>query len=122
MIRHHLGWMQLYERLGSADGRRELVRLVAASQRSAGAWLNAVPALPPFQVRSWAFVLAMQRRLGLPLTLALAARDAHAMPVATRHGRELDVFGDAAENDGEHGHAERHTTLLRVIDRLLSGV
>ena len=33
-----------------------------------------------------------------------------------------DDGDDAAENDGEHGHAERHTTLLRVIDRLLSGV
>jgi hypothetical protein len=101
---------------------REAVRFVGCSQRYAGAFLNAVPSRAPFRMHTWAFVLTVQRRLGLPLSIARSAAALHGGQRTSRHGFTFDAHGDVADNDGEAGHAERHQEVNRVIHRLLRGV
>ena len=60
--------------------------------------------------------LLVQRRLGLPLT-AVAVEGA-----VSRHGREFDVLGDLATNDGQAGHQTRHYMVLRELVGRLRGV
>ena len=42
--------------------------MISVSQPHAGVWLNAVPSRKAFRINSWAMRIAVQRRLGLPLT------------------------------------------------------
>ena len=95
---------------------REAVRFIAVSQPHAGAFLNAVPRHAYFQINTWAMRILVQRRLGLPLT-ATAAKGA-----LSRHGKEFDVMGDLATNDGKAGHQTRHYEVLTELVRRLRSV
>ena len=86
----------------SALPARELARFLSASQPEAGAFLNAVPKRAAFQLQTWALRVAVQRRLGLPLTEA-----ALAVARTSRSGRKFDCYGDVAQNDGAEGHQTR---------------
>jgi hypothetical protein len=113
-IVHHHEWQLFLQRVQHVSVR-EAVRFMAVSQPYAGAWLNAVPSHRPFAIHSWAMRILVQRRLGLPLTAVAAAG------AVSRHGREFDVLGDLATNDGKAGHQTRHYTVLReLVQRLRS--
>jgi len=90
---------------------REATRLVSVSQHGAGAFLNAVPSRPHFQMPTWALRIAVQKRLGLPLQAAAAAAGER----YSRHGKSFDCMGDVAQNDGEAGHQTRHFLLLEAL-------
>ena len=77
---------------------------------AASAFLNAVPRTKEFQVPTWALRIAVQRRLGLPLTAAQ-----YASTQASRHGKQFDALGDVAQNDGEQGHQTRHYLVLESL-------
>ena len=96
---------------------REAVRFLAASQKHAGAFLNAVPKHAPFRLHSWAMRIAVQRRLGLPLLAG-----ATAVGKRSRHDKEHDVYGDVAHADGEEGHATRHFLFLQALAKALKSV
>ena len=64
-IIHHSAWIKLGTELPDL---REKVRFIAVSQPGAGNFLHAVPPRKPFQLQSWAMSIAVQRRLGLPLS------------------------------------------------------
>ena len=115
-IIHHSAWLQLWARL-QAVSTREAVRFVCASQPHAGDWLNAVPKHEHMRMHTWAMRIAVQRRLGLPL-LAVAAAPA----ARSRHGKQFDVYGDVASNDGEAGHQTRHFQLLLAIHKVAKSV
>ena len=92
-IIHHSEWVRQLEALLLVS-TREAVRFIAVSQMHAGIWLNAVPKFEAFAIPTWAMRLLVQRRLGLPLTATV-------VPGAlSKHGREFDVMGDLAANDG----------------------
>lgn len=97
-------------RLRGGAPRREAVCFIAVSQPYAGAFLNAVPRYDAFRLESKLLRVAVQRRLGLPLLEAAAAAGRR-----SRHGREFDVLGDVAQNDGKEGHATRHGLVLAAI-------
>ena len=75
--------------------------MISVSQPHAGAWLNAVPSRKAFRINSWAMRIAVQRRLGLPLT----AHAAHGEEGRGKHGRPHDVMGDLAQNERRRGGA-----------------
>ena len=114
-IIHHHEWQAFLQRVQHVS-LRDAVRFMAVSQPFAGAWLNAVPSHRPFALHTWAMRLLVQRRLGLPLT-AVAVEGA-----VSRHGREFDVLGDLATNDGQAGHQTRHYMVLRELVGRLRGV
>ena len=87
---------------------RSCVRMISVAQPHAGAWLNAVPSRRAFRINSWAMRIAVQRRLGLPLT----AHAASGSEGRGKHGQPFDVMGDLAQNDGEEGHQTRHWLVL----------
>ena len=113
-IAHHSAWLKLLSQQRQV-APREAVRMISVAQPHAGAWLNAVPSRKAFRINSWAMRIAVQRRLGLPLT----AHAASGSEGRGRHGRPFDVMGDLAQNDGEEGHQTRHwlvlTTLVAVL-------
>ena len=108
LVVHHSRWLELLRRTLTERGRRETVRVLAASQPHAGDFLNAVPARLPFRMPSWAMRIAVQRRLGLPLGEAAGAG-------ALLAGERVDPLGDVAQNDNAAGHAGRHKTLLAAV-------
>ena len=114
-IIHHASWLRMLTTLEHA-GLREAVRFVAVSQPFAGAFLNAVPMRKPFRIPTWALRIAVQRRLGLALS---AATGTDALDAG---GRPHDALGDAAQNIGEAGHAERHAALLHALARIARSV
>ena len=57
----------------TGEARRECSRLIGVAQPLAGAWLQAVPGPSQFRLRSSLYVIALQRRLGLPIAMASAA-------------------------------------------------
>ena len=65
----------------------------------AGAFLNAVPKQAAFRMPTWALRIALQRRLGLPLTAATAAAGGGGGGRRSRHGKLFDKYGDVATND-----------------------
>ena len=85
-IVHHAAWLKLLGRLRGQDvdaargaapsaapvagSPREAARFISVSQAYAGAFLNAVPKQAAFRMPTWALRIALQRRLGLPLTAA----------------------------------------------------
>jgi len=106
---HHSDWLKLGVRL-TGYSRREAVRFVSVGQWWAGSFLNAVPRTREFRVPTWALRIAVQRRLGLPLTAgALASTQ------SSRHGKQFDALGDVAQNDGEQGHQTRHFLVLESL-------
>ena len=115
-IIHHSAWLQLWARL-QAVSMREAVRFICASQPHASDWLNAVPKHEHMRMHTWAMRIAVQRRLGLPL-LAVAAAPA----ARSRHGKQFDVYGDVASNDGEAGHQTQHFQLLLAIHKVVHKV
>jgi len=76
-IGHLASWLELLTESAGLDGtrvaQRECSRLVGVAQPPAGAWLQAVPGPNQFRLRSSLYVIALQRRLGLPITMASAA-------------------------------------------------
>ena len=110
LVLHHAAWLKFATRLRGGAPRREAVRFIAVSQPYAGAYLNAVPKYSAFRLPSPLLRIAVQRRLGLPLLEAAAAAGKR-----SRHGREFDVLGDVAQNDGKEGHATRHCLVLAAI-------
>ena len=58
----------------------------------------------------------MQRRLGLPLTAAQVGGG------VSRHGHNLDVMGDLATNDGQHGSQSRHFAVLSELASVMRTV
>ena len=75
--------------------RRELVRFIAVSQPHAGDFLNSVPKSEPFRIQTWALQIVVQKRLGLPLTVAAGAAG-----LRSKSGSVFDAYGDVAQNDG----------------------
>jgi hypothetical protein len=114
-IIHHSEWYKLLVTLGSTS-LREAVRFIAVSQPCAGAFLNAVPALAPFRMGSWALRIFVQRRLGLPLSAAAVEG------ALSKHGLPFDVFGDVGANDGVAGHQTRHHQILQELVKRLRSV
>ena len=57
----------------TGEARRECSRLIGVAQPLAGAWLQAIPGPNQFRLRSTLYVIALQRRLGLPIAMASAA-------------------------------------------------
>ena len=86
-----------------AASPREAARFISVSQAYAGAFLNAVPKQAAFRMPTWALRIALQRRLGLPLTAATAAAGGGGGGRRSRHGKLFDKYGDVATNDGESG-------------------
>ena len=74
---HLAAWLELLTEAAGLDGGgvalRECSRLVGVAQPLAGAWLLAVPGPMQFRLRSSLYVIALQRRLGLPIHMASAA-------------------------------------------------
>lgn len=97
---------------------REAVRFISVSQPQAGAFLNAVPSHGHFRLHTWAMRIAVQRRLGLPLSDAVALQAAR----LSKHGKTFDVLGDVATNDGDSGHQTRHFLILDALVAVLQGV
>ena len=64
---------------------------------------------------TWALRIALQRRLGLPLTAATAAAGGGGGGRRSRHGKLFDKYGDVATNDGESGHQTRHFLILNAL-------
>ena len=116
-IIHHLAWLHFLARLQGVS-RREAVRFISVSQPHAGAFLNAVPKHAPFRMHTWAMRIAVQRRLGLPLTEAVIAQTR----ALSRHGKQFDAYGDVAQNDGAQGHQTRHYLLLDAFTKVLRSV
>ena len=110
-IIHHASWLRMLEELGRV-GLREAVRFISVSQPYAGAFLNAIPMRKPFRIPTWALRIVVQRRLGLALSQALGTH------VLDSYGRQHDVHGDAAQNTGHAGHAERHAGLVHALAAL----
>ena len=81
---HLEGWLgQMLECGGLADAAweapRECSRLIGVTQPLAGAWLLAVPSASGFRVpRSHIYTIALQRRLGLPISTMLQSLPASA--------------------------------------------
>ena len=115
-IAHNSAWWGLAQRLQGIS-MRELVRFISVSQACAGAYLNAVPKFDPFRLHTWAMRIAVQRRLGLPLTAAATAHGG-----LSRHGMVFDNLGDVAQNDGEAGHSTRHSLVLQALVKVLKSV
>ena len=63
------GLVQECEGLQGWERLRELSRLIGVAQPLAGGWLLAVPGAPGFRVRSDFHTIALQRRLGLPISM-----------------------------------------------------
>ena len=113
---HHANWLALWDELVNSS-RREAVRFISVSQAHAGDFLNAVPNRQAFRVPTWAMRTAVQRRLGLPLTAALAASSGGVC--RTARGGVHDTLGDSAQNVGRAGHAHRHRELLEQLTKCL---
>ena len=90
--------------------RRELVRFIAVSQPHAGDFLNSVPKSEPFRIQTWALQIVVQKRLGLPLTVAAGAAG-----LRSKSGSVFDAYGDVAQNDGAQGHQTRHFLILNSL-------
>jgi len=60
----------------------------------------------------------VQRRLGLPLTAAVAASASR----LSRHGYAFDTMGDVSANDGCAGHQTRHFLILQAIFQAVRSV
>ena len=116
-IAHHSAWLHEASRLRQVSAR-EVVRFVSVSQPHAGDFLNAVPKRAVFRINTWAMRIAVQRRLGLPLTAA----EVGSSQGRSRHGHVFDVMGDLATNDGKAGWQARHHSLLEELVRVLRGV
>ena len=130
-IVHHAAWWKLLQRLRGQDveaargaapsaapvagSPREAARFISVSQAYAGAFLNAVPKQAAFRMPTWALRIALQRRLGLPLTAATAAAGGGGGGRRSRHGKLFDGYGDVAQNDGESGHQTRHFLILNAL-------
>jgi hypothetical protein len=110
LVVHHAAWFDLLLRLRQSAPRREAARLIAVSQPYAGAFLNAVPKYHAFQIASPLLRIAVQRRLGLPVSEVATATGRR-----SRHGLQFDALGDVAQNDGREGHAHRHFLVLEAI-------
>ena len=100
----HLGsWLDQLTKAAGLDGSgvalRECSRLIGVSQPLAGAWLNAIPGPQQFRMRSSLFVIALQRRLGLPISMATAADVTAA-----------ETLGDELLKDCEH--TTRHNRVV----------
>ena len=108
----HLGsWLEQMGEAAGLDGDgvvlRECSRLIGVAQPLAGAWLNAIPGPQQFQMRSSLFVIALQRRLGLPIAMASAANVAAAETLGdellkecehtTRHNRVVSAWVRAVQ-------------------------
>ena len=92
---------------------REAARFISVSQAYAGAFLNAVPRQPAFRMPTWALRIALQRRLGLPLTAATVAAGGGGGGRRSRHGKFFDRLG--ATNAGESGHQTRRFLILNAL-------
>ena len=78
------------------------MREIGVAQPLAGAWLQAVPGPSQFRLRSSLYVIALQRRLGLPIAMATAADVAAAETLGdellkgcehtTRHNRVVGAW------------------------------
>jgi len=104
---HLEGWLgQMLECGGLADAAweapRECSRLIGVTQPLAGAWLLAVPSAPGFRIRSHIYTIALQRRLGLPISTMLQSLPASAPSAA--------FLGDTALKACEH--TTRHDRLV----------
>jgi hypothetical protein len=110
MVIHHAAWFDFLLRLRQSAPLREAVRLISVSQPSAGAFLNAVPKYACFRVPTPLMRIAVQRRLGLPVSEVATACGRR-----SRHGLLFDDLGDVAQNDGCEGHAHRHFLVLEAI-------
>ena len=111
-IVHHRAWLDLLGRQRQVSPR-EAVRFISVSQPHAGDFLNAVPSRATFRIHTWAMRIAVQRRLGLPLTAAERCDG------LSRHGHVFDVMGDLATSDGHSGCQTRHFCLLTQLVRVL---
>jgi hypothetical protein len=106
--------LQLLDELRNVS-LRDQVRFIAVSQPFAGAFLNAVPSRKPFRLPTWALRIAIQRRLGLPLSIATEER-------RNRKGQLLDVYGDVALNAPDTGFGSRHDALLAELVSVVRSV
>ena len=113
-IIHHSAWLGLLARLQGVSVR-EATRFISVSQPDAGAFLNAVPKWDHFRMHTWAMRIAVQRRLGLPLSAVWTAS-------RSRHGQEFDRYGDVAQSDGDQGHQTRHFMVLQALARVARSV
>ena len=116
-IVHHSAWIKLLARMRTVSVR-EAVRFISVSQPHAGDFLNAVPARAAFRINTWAMRIAVQRRLGLPLTAAAVSGEEG----RSRHGHVFDLMGDMATNDGHAGCQTRHYVVLTELVRVLRTV
>ena len=87
---HLEGWLGIMTECGGLadtvwEAPRECSRLVGITQPLAGGWLLAVPSTPGYRIRSHLYTIALQRRLGLPISTLLQALPASA-PLTARLG------------------------------------
>ena len=115
-IVHHSAWVRLAQRMRQVS-LREAVRFLSVSQPHAGDFLNAVPKRAVFRINTWALRIAVQRRLGLPLTAAAVGGEGR-----SKHGHVFDMMGDLAANDGQAGCQTRHYEVLSELVRVLKTV
>ena len=113
---HHAAWMAHW-RWCSEVSKREAVRFISVSQLHAGDFLNAIPMRQKYRMPSWAMRCCVQRRLGLPISSALAAEARR-----SAKGKVLDPMGDVAQNDGRAGHAGRHKAVLSELVKIMRGI
>jgi hypothetical protein len=121
MVAHHRRWLACRRAAQQIDltephltcRHREEVRVVAASQATAGSWLDLVPD-GSFQMKvdSITFVIMLQRRLGLRISAAAAVHDQQAAA-----GLRVDRLGDALANAGEYNN--RHNGTLRAVQTMV---
>ena len=104
-------WLQLLTAAAGLGGAgvalRECSRLIGVAQPLAGAWLQAVPGPSQFRLRSSLYVIALQRRLGLPIAMATAADVTAAESLGdellkgcehtTRHNRVVEAWVRAVQ-------------------------
>jgi len=109
-VSHLASWLWLMGEAGGLDGRgvaqRECSRLIGVAQPLAGAWLLAIPGPEQFRLKSSLYVIALQRRLGLPIAMASAADVTAA-----------ETLGDSLLKMKEH--TTRHN---RVVNRWVRAV
>ena len=124
-IVNHGRWLELIDAAHEFDrtaadtkiSHREATRIVSASQFGAGMWLEACPDASVTYTRadSGAYVVALQRRLGLYMSTARSVNDD-----VLDAGGEPDYLGDVACNVGEH--STRHHATNRAWRAALAAV
>ena len=97
---------------------REASRFISTSQFGSGSWLNITPdaTLPFSRQHSTKATIALQRRLGLYISIGITTAEQEAADT----GNKPDYLGDRRCNDGAH--SPRHNAVLRATRDAVAAV